>query len=172
MTRRIIVAVIGAALVVAPTWLAAAEASAAPGAAARGASVNWPVVRPGARGERVRVIQLLLNDHGAHVVVDSKFGASTTTAVKAFQRKRGLLVDGFVGQATWVKLIVTIGRRARGDAVLALQHQLRYQYGYRTLPVDGVFGAGTVTAVTDFQRKHQLNADGIAGSATWKALEA
>ena len=88
--RRIVLAV-GAALVVAPAGLATAQASATTDAGAHVAAANWPVVRPGAKGERVRTIQLLLNQHGAHVTVDAVFGGATTTAVKDFQSKNHLV---------------------------------------------------------------------------------
>jgi zinc D-Ala-D-Ala carboxypeptidase len=171
--RRIFVAVIAAGLAVVPAGLATAQASAAAGtpAAAQVASANWPIVGRGARGERVRVIQLLLNQRGAHVAVDGVFGSADTTAVKAFQRKVRVTADGIVGPATWTKLVVTIRRGSRGDAVRALQHQLRFQYRYRSVKVDGVFGAATETAVKSFQRRRRLAVDGIVGTGTWKALE-
>jgi len=169
--RRIFLAVIAAGLLVAPAGLVA-EASVASAATAGTKAVNWPVVRQGAKGERVRVIQGLLKERGATVVIDGTYGAATTTAVKAFQRKSHLAVDGFVGPATWPKLVVTLAKGARGAAVGVLQHQLRFQYGYKTVAVDGVFGASTQAAVKNFQGKHGVGADGIVGQATWKALEA
>jgi peptidoglycan hydrolase-like protein with peptidoglycan-binding domain len=38
------------------------------------------------------------------------------------------------------------------------------------LAADGVFGAGTKTAVVAFQRTHHLTADGVVGAQTWRAL--
>jgi len=38
------------------------------------------------------------------------------------------------------------------------------------LVIDGVLGARTTNAVLDFQKQHQLVADGIVGPATWRAL--
>ena len=38
------------------------------------------------------------------------------------------------------------------------------------LAADGVFGAGTKTAVVAFQRAHHLTADGVVGAQTWGAL--
>lgn len=40
---------------------------------------------------------------------DGKFGAATETAVKAFQTKYGLTVDGICGENTWVKLNTLLG---------------------------------------------------------------
>ena len=59
---------------------------------------------------------------------------------------------------------------SRGDAVRALQHQLRYAYGHRSVAIDGYFGQKTLAAVKKFQRNHKLTADGIVGNATWKTL--
>jgi peptidoglycan hydrolase-like protein with peptidoglycan-binding domain len=171
--RKFVLGATAATLIVAPAAApAVAGAHTAARAAAASRAVNWPTVRPGAKGERVRVIQYLLNQHGVRVAVDGSYGKSTTAGVKTFQRAKHLTADGIVGSATWQKLIVTIRRGSRGDAVRALQHQLRFQYGYKSVAVDGTFGRATEAAVKDFQSKRKLHADGIVGSATWKALEA
>jgi peptidoglycan hydrolase-like protein with peptidoglycan-binding domain len=131
----------------------------------------WPMVRPGASGERVWTIQYLLNARiGARLAVDGKFGPRTTAAVKAFQRKYHLSADGIVGPQTWAKLIVVVREGNRGGAVWALQHSLRYAYGYRSVAVDGTFGRLTAAAVRSFQAKHHLAVDGWVGLATWNAL--
>lgn len=60
------------------------------------------MLRKGEYGGSVRQLQQLLNKvAGAKLDLDSDFGPATETAVKAFQRKRGLVVDGKVGPATW-----------------------------------------------------------------------
>ena len=119
----------------------------------------------------MRVIQYLLNARGARLVVDGVFGGATTTAVKSFQRKHRLAVDGHVGPATWKKLIVTVKLGSRGAAVRAVQHQLRFQYGYRTVSVNGVFDHATAVTVLHFQSVKRLPLDGVVGTATWQALE-
>jgi peptidoglycan hydrolase-like protein with peptidoglycan-binding domain len=172
MMRRFVLAAIGAAIVLAPAGIATAGAGAASSRPAAVKAVQWPVVRQGARGERVRAIQLLLEQHGARLVADGAFGKSTTTAVKAFQRAKRLVVDGHVGPASWEKLVVTLRRGARGDAVRALQVQLKRQLGDKSVTVDGEFGKATETAVKNFQGKHRLRVDGVVGVATWKAIEA
>jgi peptidoglycan hydrolase-like protein with peptidoglycan-binding domain len=168
--RRFLIAAIGAAAVVAPAGIATTQAAAAP-PPVHSAPASWPVVRQGARGERVRVIQSLLNQRGLRVTVDGAFGIATTHAVKTFQRSHGLTVDGHVGTATWTRLIVTLRNGSRGSAVRGLQHQLRFQYGYRGVIVDGTFGRDTTAAVKSFQTRRRLTADGVVGLATWKALQ-
>jgi peptidoglycan hydrolase-like protein with peptidoglycan-binding domain len=164
------IAAIGAAALVAPAAIATTAASAAP-APVRSAPATWPVIRQGARGERVRVIQSLLNQRGLRVAVDGAFGIATTHAVKTFQRSHGLKVDGQVGANTWTRLIITLRNGSRGSAVRGLQHQLRFQYGYRGVIVDGTFGRDTTAAVKSFQTRRHLTADGVVGMATWKALQ-
>lgn len=77
-----------------------------------GLSPNPPtvVIRQGSRGADVIHAQFLL-DYIAQFypdipapLMDSIFGASTTDAVRAFQRRFGLTVDGVVGPNTWRRL--------------------------------------------------------------------
>ncbi|MBR2053728.1 MAG: peptidoglycan-binding protein, partial [Clostridia bacterium] len=56
----------------------------------------------------------------------------------------------------------------RGDAVRRLQQRLK-DLGYLD-SADGVYGPKTVSAVTAFQRRNSLSADGIAGSKTQDKL--
>jgi peptidoglycan hydrolase-like protein with peptidoglycan-binding domain len=65
-------------------------------------------------------------------------------------------------------LVVTTRRGDSGGHVLATQAQLN-RYGYK-ITVDGVFGAATLAAATDFQQQNRLTADGIVGPATWRTL--
>ena len=57
--------------------------------------------RQGDRGGAVTTIQTKLKNWGYYSgSVDGVFGSQTTTAVRSFQRKNGLTVDGVVGSAT------------------------------------------------------------------------
>ena len=58
---------------------------------------------------------------------------------------------------------------AKGNEVKEVQRRLKL-WGYYKGGVDGVFGAGTKTAVATFQKKNGLKADGVVGAATYKAL--
>ncbi len=149
----------------------AAHGAAAAGTAHTAPALSWPVVSPGAKGERVFTIQYLLNQRiGAGLVADGDFGPKTEAAVKSFQAKFKLPVDGKVGPATWMQLIVTVKNPSKGQAVSAVQHSLRFAYGDTTLVVDGDFGPKTEAAVKSFQAKFKLPVDGVVGPDTWNTM--
>ena len=61
-----------------------------------------------------------------------------------------------------------------GDQVKTVQRLLN-ALGYKgrdgkALTVDGIFGGNTEHAVIAYQKKHSLDADGVVGPVTWKAL--
>lgn len=69
------------------------------------AAATRPMLRMGAKGEQVRVLQQKLRATGAYgLAVDGAFGPKTDQAVRTFQRHRGLVVDGIVGPKTWAAL--------------------------------------------------------------------
>lgn len=69
-----------------------------------------PTLRIGSRGASVIELQRLLLAHGFNPgPIDGIFGNQTQAAVMAFQRSRGLVVDGIVGIQTWTALGVNCG---------------------------------------------------------------
>ena len=69
-------------------------------------NVTLPVLQSGAKGESVKALQILLNGFGCDCgTPDGSFGPKTLAAVKQFQTKNKLSVDGSVGQATWTALL-------------------------------------------------------------------
>lgn len=50
---------------------------------------------------QVRLLQVLLNNKGARLVVDGDYGPATQKVVRFVQGAAGLKVDGIVGPATW-----------------------------------------------------------------------
>ncbi len=60
-------------------------------------------------------------------------------------------------------------RGAYGSVVRQIQEQLQ-NWGYYAGEIDGVYGSRTEEAVKKFQRNNGLTADGVAGSATLRAL--
>lgn len=58
---------------------------------------------------------------------------------------------------------------SRGEEVKEVQRRLK-NWGFYNGNVDGIYGWRTAVAVKAFQRKHGLNADGIVGDATARAI--
>lgn len=70
--------------------------------------VEVKVLKKGSKGEAVKSLQILLIGYGyscGSSGVDGSFGSATDKAVKAFQKAKGLVVDGVVGSNTWSKLL-------------------------------------------------------------------
>lgn len=65
--------------------------------------------------------------------------------------------------------VAVLRQGSRGGEVKEVQRRLKL-WGYYKGSVDGVFGAGTRSAVLAFQKKNGLTADGVVGKATYKAL--
>lgn len=147
------------------------------------AAAAIPTLRKGSRGALVTQLQNKLRAKGYNVSADGDFGPKTEAAVKAFQRAKGLRVDGVVGPNTWAKLnqvttpppaapraMPTLRQGASGAAVSTLQNRLR-AHGYN-VSVDGQFGPRTADAVRSFQRAKGLGVDGVVGPNTWSKLNA
>ena len=62
------------------------------------------VLTKGSKGDLVMRLQTALNAAGFNLIVDGFFGSVTEECVKAFQKQKGLKVDGIVGAATWSAL--------------------------------------------------------------------
>ncbi|MEV4705505.1 GH25 family lysozyme [Actinoplanes sp. NPDC049316] len=65
-----------------------------------------PMLKRGATGVSVRVLQALLNVRGQDIAVDGDFRTATETAVKAEQHEAGLAVDGVAGPALYSVLLL------------------------------------------------------------------
>ena len=70
-------------------------------------STHLVTVKKGNDNQHVEDLQWLLkNKHGfKDLKIDGDFGTKTEKAVKEFQKKHGLVVDGIVGKKTWKKLL-------------------------------------------------------------------
>lgn len=65
---------------------------------------TYSQVGRGSKGSDVTELQKLLNSNGYALDVDGSFGPKTQAAVKDYQQKNGLKVDGIVGNNTWGSL--------------------------------------------------------------------
>lgn len=152
-------------------------------AAETSVAVATRTLEKGMKGEDVLSAQIRLAKYGYYNgPLDSSFGSVMLTAVKQFQRKNELAVDGKIGPQTLALLnsdsamgkndadpatTLTIGMN--GENVKQLQRALRETY-YYVGTIDGIFGADVMRAVKWFQASAGLNADGKAGPRTLDAL--
>jgi peptidoglycan hydrolase-like protein with peptidoglycan-binding domain len=56
------------------------------------------------RDKKLAAVQQALNEDGANLTVDGVMGAKTKQAIRAFQRKSGLMITGYPNKATLKKL--------------------------------------------------------------------
>lgn len=63
------------------------------------------MLKRGATGAEVKLLQTLLNFHGARLECDSSFGPATGKALAAFQKSRGITADSVAGVVTWQELM-------------------------------------------------------------------
>lgn len=166
------------------------SASAQPKTVSASASDSgYTLLKEGASGLDVRKLQGRLAELGYYAGgVDGIYGSTTTSAVKAFQRANGLSGDGQAGSQTQTKLYSASAKYAAspvatanpdqtrtltvgmtGNDVYALQERL-IELNYLSGVADGVFGAETQNALTAFQTRNGLTADGTAGASTLKKL--
>ena len=142
----------------------------------------YSLLQRGSSGPDVALVQTWLNGvrdactwYG-ELKADGKFGISTENAVKEFQLKNKMNVDGKVGANTWNVLYtrytakhglhvpypgIALRSGSSGGTVRLVQQKLN-SLGER-LTADGRFGAATAAAVQRFQRRNGLTADGAVG---------
>lgn len=161
--------------------------------------------REGSSGTAVRAVQYYLRRLAAYysdvprVAVDGKFGAATTRAVKAWQSRAGLTVDGVVGRLTFQSLYdavqaleasgpvvrtvslpasaATLRPGDTGAAVLRLNRLLLFlsqwipeiNFTASDTP-DNTFDLELETAVRSAQRYFGLTETGAVTAADWKVF--
>jgi peptidoglycan hydrolase-like protein with peptidoglycan-binding domain len=139
----------------------------------------WPLVRQGDQDHPIRTLQWLLRARGHSVAADGTFGPLTDAAVRAFQKEKGLVVDGIAGPYTWGALIIQVRQGSTGDAVRGVQEEFQFRNlsgdPSTGLAIDGIFGPGTDAAVRAFQDAIRqdvstMAVDGIVGPMSWQAL--
>lgn len=133
---------------------------------------NW---HRGERGRQVLAVQCLLRrrDHFGGEL-GKRYDTTTWSAVKSFQRSKGLPRTGRMNRRTWTVLLATgarhvVKRGSVGAPVRRVQRSLT-----AALPgvvrVNGVSGPRTVSAVRRYQRRLGLRPTGVVAHRTWDAL--
>lgn len=144
----------------------------------------------GSKGDEVKAIQDALKAKGYLTgASDGNFGSATASALKGFQRANGLPVTGIADDATRAALLdensvamtestgataslyETLKKGDQGTSVKTLQEKLK-ALGYLTGTADGKYGAGTETAVKNFQKAFNLTETGTADPETLSAVYA
>ena len=131
-------------------------------------------VSVGITGTDVEELQKRLRELGYIDTVTSYFGTDTEAAVKKFQERNGLTVDGSVGSETREMLYsedakaYAIEYGTESDKVKQLQQRL-YKLGYIT-QVTGLYGPETQQAIKRFQERNGLIADGAMGPVTQSTI--
>ena len=172
--------------------------SSSSGSSSSGSSGFTRTLRKGYTGADVIAVQQKLKELGFYSgSVDGVYGTGSIAAVKKFQQQNGLTADGLVGSRTYTALMSastgsssnsgsdnsssssdstsgqdyaegTLSYGSSGTEVKKMQQALK-ALGYN-VSADGSYGALTQMAVTQFQKRNGLTADGVAGSATLKLL--
>ena len=141
-------------------------------------AVVWPVsARAGAPD--VAALQVALRIHGTYAgAIDGIFGAQTRVAVRRFQRREGLVVDGDPGRRTRAAL-GPFARHSLGSRPLHRGtfgwdvggfEYLLTRCGFSVGAIDGYFGPRVRAVVVRYQHRAGLSVDGVAGAATIAGL--
>lgn len=150
-----------------------------------------------APSDAVKAIQTALNAHGYSLDVDGIQGPLTNAAIRDYQSKNGLTVDGIVGPNTWASLNGTppapsapvappyplpggsyfgpksgpassvSGYYSHAADLRVWQAQMSGR-GWTITP-DGLYGPQTESVTRAFQAQKNLIVDGLIGPSTWDA---
>ena len=116
--------------------------------------------------------------------IDGNIGSASKAALRSFQDKNGLIVDGILGPQTCLRLLDRVNITGNFNNLNANETNNNLQYseeieshqkilkelGLYTGTIDGLNGPGTQRAIKAFQNKAGLVADGVVGTKTNKAL--
>ncbi len=139
---------------------------------------DYPFLRVGSTGDRVRAAQCLLTFGGWYQgEITGVYDDALARAARSYRSSLGLRRAGTINNRVWTALVV----RGRGNPLMKygagsqqvrrLQRGLNAADGAR-LGVSGVFEASTTAAVRSYQADHQLPVTGVVTDQIWKLLRA
>lgn len=137
-------------------------------------------IRRNDTGAAVEDVQRRLRVLGYALAVDGRFLDRTQAAVCAFREREGLPAGDTVDAAVWAALVDATF--VMGDRMLFLRVPYFHGHDVRQLQEvlnslgfvaddDGIFGAHTEHALREFQASIGLPDDGVAGHATFEAVQ-
>lgn len=118
---------------------------------------TYQTVSYGSTGDAVRQLQSALNKKGYALDVDGIFGTKTRAAVRDYQKKNNLLLDGIAGQETWGHLMNSITPPAKATT------------GKQVL--SGVSDE-TADALRQLEQGYTPSDDVTAARAEWQSVDA
>lgn len=140
----------------------------------------------GSSGPCVEALQYSLIIAGMNVVQDGQYGVQTAGAVKAFQRREGIAVDGTAGPVTIANLdqaanapqpdrsfdgCPQLKEGITSPCMLRLRYELvAFDNSYQ-IPFDQTYGPAMTAAVRNYQSRNQLDVDGVVGQMTADLLD-
>lgn len=110
--------------------------------------------------DATRALQTDLVMLGYELVIDGIYGPATEGAVRDFQSKNGLEVDGDAGPLTQAKIDERLNAPVGGNRTSRPTVDVQKLVGANP---DGVYGPDTTAKVKAWQSSHGLEADGIWG---------
>ena len=116
--------------------------------------------------------------------IDGKIGSVSKAALRSFQNKNGLIVDGILGPESCLRLLDRVNitsnvinlnieetnKNQQYSEEIESHQRILKELGLYTGSIDGLNGPGTQRAIKAFQNKAGLVADGVVGTKTDKAL--
>jgi peptidoglycan hydrolase-like protein with peptidoglycan-binding domain len=174
-----------AALALGVGVLAYGAATETPEPAAAACTIN-STLRAGSSGTQVACLEQTLKAKGLQsTYIDSYFGTITRTTIIDYQRSKGFVADGVVGQQTaqslgiWATSVpatapactisTTLRAGSSGTQVACLERTLKAK-GLQFTYIDSYFGTITRTTIINYQRSKGLYADGTVGQQTAQSL--
>ena len=125
------------------------------------------VLSSGNKGAKVSALQYLLRDHAGSVQVTGVYDSRTISAVKTFQRAKGLTVDGEAGPNTLLKVQLSVKLGDTGYKIYALRLLLA-QAGY-LVGSGSPFDSTSYASLKAFQTTNGIR-PGSADADTWSRL--
>lgn len=133
-------------------------------------------LKPGRRGQDVRLLQCLLRKSGYSVKPTGKWNKRTSRAVRSYRVSLGMTRKPVANKRVWVALLSrgstagVLKRGKSGQRVYRLQRSLRA--AGQSVQATGVFDPRTVKAVRAYRKRVGLPAYPTADSTVWLALQA
>jgi len=134
----------------------------------------------------IKQLQTLLVFLGESISVDGDFGSMTTKAVKRFQEKNSLIVDGMIGEQSWIKLyslakeyaqnidsqsttIEDISIGSEESALILWLSAILYMIDNKT-EVSSSFGKELESSILEFQAQQGCEENGFVDLEVWDKI--